>query len=392
LNPVASNSKSTANKTVLDNLGTIEVVVLRCQDDPAIKPRKDPYDFPRLSKFGGLGSAPSPISNRHESGDLGGDDDNGIFSLFDGAGDERPRRETGLDGQEKSDCCYQHDIRSPIARISSRRPNYSYVTTGEFGIPEYTDTKSSSDEGIVVFKRPSRHYAQQSATPAYLNERPNSSQPTQSSRHFRRPISPRGSASKNASNHNFQPHSSHRRDPTSSSYYTNIWGSQDNESAQQEPLSPHKPGRSDRAPARERASDDDLQLEEMRYRRALEERKLEERRLDVQRLADERNVEKHREEAQALQKEIRHLKLVKQLSQQPARVYGHDQSQYAMLPNKRGSSALRSPASPHVYEYSVRTIPMNRRCSELISATGTIPGGNTQTTRITSRNPGSKWS
>jgi hypothetical protein len=363
LSPVASRSKSTANKTILDNLGTIEVVVLRCQEDPAVKPRKDPYDFPRFPKADGTGKASSPTSKYHETNDHGGDDDNGIFSLFDGAADERPQVGFSLDGQEESNSSYSYNLRSPMPRTSSRHPSYSYVTSREFDVPECMDIKSSSDEEIVAAKRPSYHHAQQSAAPAYFDEHPHYFQSAQSGHDVRRHISPRGSPSNNVSHYKSQPHSTHHGDPRFSTYYSTAWETKRNENALREQISPRKQVWSYQQPIRERVPNDNLKLEELRYCRVLEERKLEECKLETRRISDQHRVEKHREEARALQKEIHDLKRVKRPFHFSSRGSTQDRAHYVVLPNRREGSDMRSPASPHIYEYYVGTMPIKARRS-----------------------------
>lgn len=100
------DTKATINEDVLNNIGTIEVVVLRCQDDPKNAP-VNPFDFPKLPVLvepvpvvSNTKSNPRPDrktaskkSKEKEPSDDGSG--GGMFGLFDGAGD----CPTGLDGQ-----------------------------------------------------------------------------------------------------------------------------------------------------------------------------------------------------------------------------------------------------------------------------------------------------
>jgi hypothetical protein len=101
---VPVDTKATINDDVLNNIGTIEVVVLRCQDDPKDTP-VNPFDFPRLPVL----TKPTPVvSNSNSKQDRRAaskklkakepSDDGGsvigFFGLLDGASD----MPTGLDG------------------------------------------------------------------------------------------------------------------------------------------------------------------------------------------------------------------------------------------------------------------------------------------------------
>jgi hypothetical protein len=100
---VEGKTKPTINEEVLDNLGVIEVVVLRCEDDPASIP-KNPWTFPILPsippparKVSSTGAAPGQSTRKtrassSEADENGDDALGGMFGLFDGAGDEPPRR------------------------------------------------------------------------------------------------------------------------------------------------------------------------------------------------------------------------------------------------------------------------------------------------------------
>jgi hypothetical protein len=126
---VASDTKPTINEDVLNNIGTIEVVVLRCQDDPD-NPPLNPFDFPKLpilskpkTSTSGTRSktdqkAPIKKSNRKEPSNNSGDDElgglGGLVGLFDGAADDPFDFPMGLDGNWDSDRTRsrRHDSRS----------------------------------------------------------------------------------------------------------------------------------------------------------------------------------------------------------------------------------------------------------------------------------------
>jgi hypothetical protein len=199
---VPVDTRATINDDVLNNIGTIEVVILRCQDDPKNMP-VNPFDFPKLPV---LTKSTPAVSNNNikqhrkaaytdakakKNSDQGGDDDaliGGMMGMFDGAADYP----ASLDGHQDSreprayhfdDRSRQHNGRSH-RHESSRRP-YS-------GRQRYLEedllVASSTDEELqktVHFNSPVATYSRGRTSNRYRS--PSSSRYT---RHDREEIHP----------------------------------------------------------------------------------------------------------------------------------------------------------------------------------------------------------
>lgn len=128
------DTRATINDDVLNNIGTIEVVILRCQDDPKNTP-VNPFDFPKLPVLTKPAPAVSNMSSKQgrraaskkarakELSNQGEDEGGllgGIVGLFDGATDYP----TGLDGHQDSRESRAHRIDDRSRRQDSRSHRY----------------------------------------------------------------------------------------------------------------------------------------------------------------------------------------------------------------------------------------------------------------------------
>lgn len=287
---VIADAKPSVKPNVLDNLGTIEVVVLRCQDDPQNLPI-NPWNFPRLPRGENSNRQSSSSKKAHkqsksrksivkEPSDDGDDDGGGLggmFALFDGvADDDRP---FGLDGNwDRGHPSYQYVM--PRLRPGDRRPSFAGRPEQ---IPDVTDTRSSLSDG----------------------ESPRRARPRQA-------FGGDG-----------------RREPRTSDYYQRVWETSGDEN---ERRTRGRLPRQSREPDPRLTNDEDVRLERLRY----------------QKRQEEHIIEKNRERARALQRELRHLERRKQAAQEDERARQEEQRQFFA---SRGDDC---PPSPHVYEYSVK--------------------------------------
>jgi hypothetical protein len=133
-----------------------------------------------------------------------------------------------------------------------------------------------------------------------------------------------------------------------------MWQNNGDHDERQQPSTTHKQHQIHREHSHGRLSDEDLELKELRYRRAEMERNVEERRSEVKRLQarrrEEREIEKSREESRALEKEMEHLNRMQRALQQPERDRRSERTQYVVVPVQRDGGNSATLPSPHIYE------------------------------------------
>jgi hypothetical protein len=179
---VNGDTKPTVNDDILNNLGTIEVVVLRCEDDPDCTPI-DPWKFPQLPTLAKTTKRPISVSvpakqskqqkKKATSAAVadGAADDiwGGMLSIFDGAADEPPQIRTvhfgSLDGR------YNADGRSmPVLRSHQDSHKHAYLE-----VEDDTTQTSSNDHQYFPPRIPGAYYEDDDAV-AY-DSRPHKSRP-----------------------------------------------------------------------------------------------------------------------------------------------------------------------------------------------------------------------
>ncbi|KAF2432964.1 hypothetical protein EJ08DRAFT_102665 [Tothia fuscella] len=337
LNIVGAETKASIGDNVLNNIGTIEVIVLRCEDDPS-NPNINPWDFPRLpslsknenqndrrgsqSKNNKSNSKRSP---NHGGNDDGDDDVGGFFGIFDGAGDD-PRQ----------DRLYLHERYN--TRQPSPRPNrhaYQYVRGREF-----LSRRASSPHPRLLEDDDDMPTCTDTRT-THEDESPP-----------RRRVALRGGYG------DLSPPSYHTRDPRTSDYYRDAWEANRRHASLpreevlpslRKPSIPHLPV--EYIPPPHRAIQPRPSPERSYSRsKLLEEEELRAKRLKEQNLREERELESKREKTRALDKELKYMSRVKRTSLDAER-FRRDEAYDATL-RRRDAWDRASPPSPHLYEYS----------------------------------------
>lgn len=164
------DTKATINEDVLNNIGTIEVVVLRCQDNPKNVP-VNPFDFPKLPVLvkptPAIGNTKS--SSRQDrkaafkkSKEKESSDDGGMFGgmgIFDGAADD-PREArgwpTGIVGHYDTRPYRSHRIDERSGRRRHESPRRTENPRQRILEEESPRTVTSADEEHRPKARPER--------------------------------------------------------------------------------------------------------------------------------------------------------------------------------------------------------------------------------------------
>ncbi|KAE9981221.1 hypothetical protein EG327_006289 [Venturia inaequalis] len=201
LNIVPVDSKATINEDILNNIGTIEVVVIRCQDNPK-NAAVNPFDFPKLpvlvkrvpavsdtksSSRQDRKAASKKVKEKEPSEDGGM---GGMFGIFDGAGDDplgldghydtRGYRSHRFDDRPREDSDHHrryespHRLHNPRQRILYDESPKTMTSTDEEHQPKHRS------ERLVHFESPVAIHSRK--PPSDSNRRPSGSQYSRHSR------------------------------------------------------------------------------------------------------------------------------------------------------------------------------------------------------------------